>query len=128
MPDSSSSSSPVPPASSTASPASSTAPTPPSPPTPSAGARQQLIGQSLALEAVSQAAAMAVQDAGSYFRQVAAVSAAAVAVFTAKMVETQSPSPWSDLIAQANNSVTAAASAFQTVGGDAANVIRSFTS
>lgn len=86
----------------------------------------QNLGPSMALEAVSQAAAMAVQDAGSYFRQLTAVSAAAVAVFTAKMVETQSPQPWSDLITAVGTNVTNAGTIIQSVGSDASAVVQDF--
>jgi hypothetical protein len=105
-----------------------TAPTANDPPAPEPPAKPPLIGQGLALEAVSQAAAMAVQDAGTYFRQIAAVSAAAVAVFTAKMVEEKKADPWVGLIKDVGDSVTAASTVLKTVGADAAAVVKSFTS
>lgn len=89
--------------------------------------KPQLIGQGLMLEAVAQAAAMAVQDAGTYFRQIAAVSAAAVAVFTAKMVEDKKADPWVGLIKDVGDNVTAASTVLKTVGADAAAVVKSFT-
>lgn len=87
----------------------------------------QLLGQGLALEAVSHAAAMAVQDAGTYFRQVAAVSAAGVAVCTEKLVQTKDPT-WAELIAKLNASVQAASGTLGKVGTDAASVVKSFSS
>lgn len=95
---------------------------------PTPPAKPQLIGQGLALEAVSQAAAMAVQDAGTYFRQIASVSAAAVAVFTAQMVAKQTPEPWTTLIKAAGDNVTAASALLKDVGTNAAAVVKSFTS
>lgn len=87
----------------------------------------QLLGQGLAVEAVSQAAAMAVQDAGTYFRQVAAVSAAAMAVFTAQMAEAQKSDPWAGLMKTVTDNMTAASGLLKQVGTDASSTIQSFT-
>lgn len=91
-------------------------------------AKPQLLGQGLALEAVSQAAAMAVQDAGTYFRQIASVSAAAIAVFTSKMASTQTTEPWTTLIKAAGQSVTDASAVIKDVGTNAAAAVKAFTS
>lgn len=89
-----------------------------------------LLGHGMAQEMVSLAAAMAVQDAGNYFRQVSAVSAAAVAVFTAKMAEnaTTDPTgqPWLTLIKGVTTNMTESSSVLKQVGTDAASVITAF--
>lgn len=95
-------------------------PTPPTPP--------QTLGTSLAHEAVSQAAAMVVQDGASFVRQIASVSAAAIAVATAKMISTGQPEPWSTIITEINTSLTTAAATFKTLGSDAAAVLGQFPS
>jgi hypothetical protein len=89
-----------------------------------------LLGHGMAQEMVSLAAAMAVQDAGNYFRQVSAVSAAAVAVFTAKMAEnaTTDPTgqPWLTLIQGVASNMTVSSGVLKQVGTDAASVISAF--
>jgi hypothetical protein len=85
------------------------------------------IGAILAYEAVAQAAAIAVQDAATYLRQVGELSAAAVAVCTTKMMETQDPEPWIALIERANASVISASRVFAEVGENAARVLKAFS-
>jgi hypothetical protein len=97
-----------------------TGPTPPPPP--------QTLGTALAHEAVSQAAAMVVQDGAAFLRQVSSVTAAGIAVCTAKMIATQSQSPWTDIITALNKSLATAADTFKTMGTDAANVLGQFPS
>lgn len=77
--------------------------------------------------AVSQAAAMAVQDAGSYLRQLSILSSAAVAVCTAKLVETQSPEPWGGVLDRVGENMVKASGVLKQVGSDAASVIHAFT-
>jgi len=95
-------------------------PTPPAAP--------QTLGTALAHEAVSQATAMVVQDGATYLRQVAAVTAAGIAVATAKMIATQQPEPWTTIITKLNASLTAAGETFKALGGDAAAVLGQFPS
>lgn len=85
------------------------------------------IGGVLAYEAVAQAAAIAVQDAATYLRQVGMLSAAAVAVCTTRMMETKDPEPWLALIERANASVSSASRVFAEVGENAARVLKAFS-
>lgn len=85
------------------------------------------LGAAFAYEAVAQAAAIAVQDAATYLRQVGMLSAAAIAVCTTKMMETKDPEPWISLIERANASVSSASRVFAEVGENAARVLKAFS-
>ncbi len=84
------------------------------------------LGPKLALEAVSQAAAMAAQDAMMYFSTVTAVNTAAATYFTVQMAIEEQPDPWVKLIAATGKNITEASTVMSTVAADAASLIKAF--
>ena len=85
------------------------------------------LGPGLAYETVSQTSAMVVQDAASLLRQLGAVSTAALAVITEKLVETEGADP--NLVKLFNTittNLTTASQAFMQVGNAAAHVLGYF--
>ncbi|MEZ4400145.1 MAG: hypothetical protein R3B06_09010 [Kofleriaceae bacterium] len=92
-----------------------------------AGGGTVFLGPGLAYEAVAQASAMVVQDAASLMRQLGAVSTAALAVITEKIVQTQATDPnWITAFEKVTQNLTTASAAFVQVGNAAANVLGYF--
>ena len=83
-------------------------------------------GSAVAYQAVAQATSMAVQDATDYLRNISVIAATTVAVASAKMIEQETTTPWSDIITTAQDTVNTAAATFATIGGDAAVVLAGF--
>lgn len=85
------------------------------------------LGPGFAYEAVSQTSAMVVQDAASLLRQLGAVSTAALAVITEKLIQTEGADP--NLVPLFNtitSNLTTASQAFVQVGNAAAQVMGYF--
>ncbi len=84
------------------------------------------LGTALAHEAVSQAAAIVVQDAAAYLRQMGQISAAGMAVCTELMIAQKDPVTYTPIMAQITTNLTAATTAFQAMGTAASAVASKF--
>lgn len=87
-----------------------------------------VLGTNLAYEAVCQAAAAVVQDAGSLIRQFSTVTTAALAVATEKLMEAAAKQDatgvtnWSKAITDLTTNLTKVGEVFTALGKDAAGV------
>jgi len=84
------------------------------------------LGPGLAYEAVSQASAMVVQDAASLMRQLGALTTAALAVITEKIVETEGDPKWVKAFTTITGNLASASVTFVQVGNAAAQVMGYF--
>lgn len=96
-------------------------PTPP--PSPTIGV---VLGSNLAYEAVSHASALVVQDVGSLVRQFTAISTAALAVVTEKIVQTEGTDPnWIQTFKDLTENLSAIGKVYGDVGAYAA-IVKSY--
>ena len=87
------------------------------------------LGPGLAYESVSLTTSMVVQDAASMMRQFSTVSAAALAVITEKILETEgtpAQAVWAQMVQTITQNLDNATKAFTNVGAAAANVLSYF--
>jgi hypothetical protein len=90
------------------------------------GVTVTLAGKELALQAVAQAASMAVTDAVAHLRRIGAISTAGLAVCTELMIKNKDTS-YGEIMTTINQTLTTAAETFQTIGDNAAGVLKQFS-
>jgi len=83
-------------------------------------------GSGKAFNFVAQAAAMAVQDATDNLRNISTVSATAIGVAMTQLVSSGNIQMWGPVVQIAQTLVRNSAADFQTIGTQAAEVLRNF--
>lgn len=88
------------------------------------------VANGIAYQYVAQSSAMAVQDAGTYMRNVAAMAEAAMAVVMTKMLEAppESITQWSPAIPAIETALKTGVTFFKDAGSAAAEVLEEFPS
>lgn len=77
---------------------------------------------------VAQAAAFSVQDSTDYMRNIMTIAATTQGVCLQLMISEETTSPYSDIMTQAQDAVTAAQKNFEAVGTSAAKTLEAFPS
>ncbi|MBS1772054.1 MAG: RebB family R body protein [Bacteroidetes bacterium] len=83
-------------------------------------------GAGKAYQSVAQSSAIAIQDAVDNLRNMNTISTTAIGVAMAQMLATESPEPWSSIIAEAQTASLAAVTNFQAIGTAATNILSGF--
>jgi hypothetical protein len=86
----------------------------------------KVVDPGIAYQKASQAAAFAVQDATDYLRNIMTIASTAQGMALKMYLETQVPTPWADIITEAQKAVTAAAENLEKVGQSATSVATNF--
>jgi len=86
-------------------------------------------GAGKAYQSVAQSTAIAVQDAADMLRNLSTISSTAMGVAMSQMLaDPTKASEYIQILTQANDMVTKAASNFKTIGENAAQVLKNFPS